>query len=482
MCIHREEIRNKYTGQKLVVDCGHCPSCKQKKANARSRRIVNESVDRLDEIDRIFVTLTYQNKYIPYIKENELIDFQTCKRNVLSVYRDKDVHAYFNVKKGQICTREVPGCTVASFWRNDFGTEYYSSIPSFCEDSLVSYNYLRATGDRFNSVLYGRIGIAYYKDLQKFLKRFRQYLKRRGIYEGKFSFFGCSEYGSTTCRPHFHLLLHFPRGYYQVVKSAIASCWLYDSYDRSLRNVELAIKPAAYLASYCNSDKTVQGILNSKPFCQKHSYSQHFGFGKDSYSFDNVKQAFYNGSLRTLEEIRRDGTVTKRLVPLPKYVVNRYFPKFKGFHLLTPDEKFDIARKPQRIFGYRKNLELSLEECRSIRTMLENRRKLFVKTLEDESDYPFIYSRIWELRSANLLVDFHNNMLDELESYDNIEEFYSGTLESDLVRLDCRKWYEVDFNKFAQIVDESAYYERKYFEKDKKKKIKNLGYSLISNM
>ena len=40
MCTHRRYITNPYARNKRVlVDCGHCPSCLQKKADAKAKLI-----------------------------------------------------------------------------------------------------------------------------------------------------------------------------------------------------------------------------------------------------------------------------------------------------------------------------------------------------------------------------------------------------------------------------------------------------------
>ena len=71
MCTHRKEITNPYTGKKLIVNCGMCPACRQEKAIKRTMRIKNHYDDKLS---CAFVTLTYRNECIPYIRSTDLIN------------------------------------------------------------------------------------------------------------------------------------------------------------------------------------------------------------------------------------------------------------------------------------------------------------------------------------------------------------------------------------------------------------------------
>lgn len=59
------------------------------------------------------------------------------------------------------------------------------------------------------------------KDIQNFLKRFRKLVDIKGV-----SYFGCSEYGPTTFRPHYHLLLwNLPNHTKETLSLALLGTW-----------------------------------------------------------------------------------------------------------------------------------------------------------------------------------------------------------------------------------------------------------------
>lgn len=67
MCQNRRYVRNAYTGKYILSDCGHCPSCIQKKASRRATRIRNNYNGNI----ALFVTLTYDNAGVPYFDIND---------------------------------------------------------------------------------------------------------------------------------------------------------------------------------------------------------------------------------------------------------------------------------------------------------------------------------------------------------------------------------------------------------------------------
>lgn len=475
MCTRRREVINPFNGKKLVVDCGHCPACLQKKANLRASRIESE----FDEVsdDRAFVTLTYKNKYIPYVTDNDIQEFFSGRSLSLPIYRDYNRRLVYNARKNVYHEKDFKlHKPLVNLSREDF------KLSELDRHEILEtwYSFLRSSGNRFGSFEYGKIGIPYYHDVQNFIKRLRINLKRQG-YEDRIRFYACTELGPTTHRPHIHLLLFFPKGHYSLIKTACLKSWFFDDIQRRYENIQPAYAPSQYLASYVNSDSTVKGLFRyCKPFKPKHSYSQGFGINKDVFSLVSLEKMFEQSDFGINQRIYRNGVPSDIIIPIPQYVVSRYFPKFKGFSKLAPIEVFNIVRQPEIIHEYESRLNLLPFESRSIFIRLMNLKRKYSYF----QNYEFLYSNIWNARSAYLLKLFHNTTYkdDPLEAYDNILMFYTGNLDSDFVTLDKRPHFEIDFNKFASVVNESYRLTTNYYNRSKDKKKKNLAYCQHQNV
>lgn len=84
MCVNTHMIYNRYINQFLRVPCGKCPACQQLKSTHRANRIRNNI--RVGQI-MLFVTLTYQNAYIPFIYLDDLM----LGESSLRVYRQNRI-------------------------------------------------------------------------------------------------------------------------------------------------------------------------------------------------------------------------------------------------------------------------------------------------------------------------------------------------------------------------------------------------------
>lgn len=475
MCTRRREVFNPYTGKKLVVDCGHCPACLQKKANARARRIEAEFDEVFD--DRAFVTLTYKNKYIPYVTDNDIQEFFSGRSLSLPIYRDYNRRLVYDARNKVYTEKDFKLIKpIEVLHREDFKTSDYDR-----HEILENwYSFLRTSGNRFGSYEIGKIGVPFYRDVQNFIKRLRINLYRQG-YEDRIRFYACTELGPTTHRPHIHLLLFFPKGHFPLIKTACVKSWFFDDIQRRFENIQPAYAPSQYLASYVNSDSSTKGLFRyCKPFKPKHSYSQGFGINKDVFSLASLEKMFHQSDFGINQRIYRNGVPAEIVIPLPQYVVSRYFPKFKGFSKLTPYEVFNIVRQPEIIHEYETCLNLSSSESRSIFIRLMNLKRKYSYC----KNYEYLYSNIWSARSSYLLKFLHNTTYkdDPLEAYDNILMFYTGDITSDFVTLDERPHFEIDFNKFAFIVNDTYRLTTNYNNRSKDKKKKNLAYSQHQNV
>lgn len=338
MCLNKRWIYNKYIDQKIFVSCGHCEACQQEKANKIMAKINNTFGS---DYQCFFVTLTYRNPYITYIRRSEIGVFP------LPVYRDQSLTHFVKVDKfgnNKLKTRNFQNYKPIDYIDYTFNGE------SFDIDSLPSLN-------NYNDD--DKIGICYYKDVQDYFKRLRQILSRKYGFNGKFLYFACSEYGSgghekkSSCRPHFHVLLFFPKGWYNAVKFASYAAWSYDDFHRKQESFQIAKRPASYVSGYVCKSSNLSEFFTIKAFRPKHSCS--FGFGATPYhlSLASLKTKIDEGNLFINYLVTR-GSECGRVCSIlfPKYVANRYFPKFKGFHSLSDSEVYQLISQPVLYWRY----------------------------------------------------------------------------------------------------------------------------------
>ena len=265
-CQHRSFITNRYTGQRIAVDCGQCDYCIYKRAQKASMRVKTAgSAFKYS----YFVTLTYDNEHIPLMNCEVL---HSEYEDVLSISGDKvfgyERHSYIPVSEYQP--------EDSSRLRHIFFTQVQGTVPFDREikeyvpvkdnwflsmDAIHSF--IQKTQSVDNSVypvaeqygLYNLIPFLNYVDVQNYIKRLRKHLHSiLGSYE-TLHFYAVGEYGPVHFRPHYHILLF--------TNSVQVSKVLRQCHDKSWKlgrsDFQIARGGASsYVASYVNS-------LNSAP-------------------------------------------------------------------------------------------------------------------------------------------------------------------------------------------------------------------------
>lgn len=217
-CQYRSYITNRYTGQRIAVDCGQCDYCIHKRAQKASMRVRTAgSAFKYS----YFVTLTYDNEHIPLMNCEVL---HSEYEDALSISGDKvfgyERHSYIPVSEYQpedssrlchIFFTQVQG-TVPF----DRGIKEYVPVKDnwfLSMDAIRSF--IRKTQAVDNSEYpvtetYGLgnlIPFLNYVDVQNYIKRLRKYLYQSlGSYEA-LHFYAVGEYGPIHFRPHYHILL-----------------------------------------------------------------------------------------------------------------------------------------------------------------------------------------------------------------------------------------------------------------------------------
>lgn len=260
-CQHRSFITNRYTGQRIAVDCGQCDYCIYKRAQKASMRVKTAgSAFKYS----YFVTLTYDNDRIPLMKCDVL---HSEYEDALSISGDKvfgyEHHSYIPVSEYQpldfsrlyhIFFTQVQGTV-------PFDRELKEYVPVkdnwfLSMDAIRSF--IQKTQSVDNSVYpaaeqYGLgnlIPFLNYVDVQNYIKRLRKHLKTSlGSYES-LHFYAVGEYGPVHFRPHYHLLL-FTNS--KQVSKVLRQCHN-KSWKLGRSDFQIARGGAAsYVASYINS-------------------------------------------------------------------------------------------------------------------------------------------------------------------------------------------------------------------------------------
>lgn len=148
---------------------------------------------------------------------------------------------------------------------------------------------------------------------------------------------------------------------------------------------------------------------------------------------DKILEAFERRDLKfSISRIRDGATVVDDLL-LPKYVIHRRFPKFKGYCRLTPDEIITVLLDPARLEEFAYRLDYIKDDLHKFQVMIFNKMSSVVKAGYNKYDYAICWSQIWQVRSSNILRDFYYGVKHPkqyFQAYDNINSFYRGEVDS----------------------------------------------------
>lgn len=491
MCTNGKWIYNKYTDDHIFVDCGHCPSCLQKKAFNRASRIRNTVKP---GYVFLFVTLTYKNEYVPYIRRSDFI--KSDLRPLFKLNDDgfevvdsycKNVCVYRSDFVRRKYARHIPDCYFPH------GILSNENVLSSIDLELGSFDISSVCNNINCSDDDDKIAVCYYKDLQDFFKRLRIILKREYNYELPFKFFGCSEYGPATNRPHFHTLIQCPLEKIDIFKSSIVKAWPFCSRSRFARKgIEVARDASSYVSTYVNSTNMSQPFFFQKAIRAKCSYSKNFGLSLPAFSYSQIQEKVLSGNIRYNVLRNVDGVPMVDSFILPKYVINRRFPNFKGRFRLSSSEILDVIVRPEKLYEYNYvySLGLTIEDIYRVSVRLRNKVVEFRDECFPSLDidiaafyYGYLYVRVVSLYYSELLKSNFDDVSSPVqlqECYDNILEFYEGSvfspsLDDALLSVDIPR--VVDPNRFRKRVISTASYTDLFYKYDKYKKFSEKIYN-----
>lgn len=385
-CFNPRPIVNPYTKKVMYTDCGDCEACYVKRSAELSERIKRECMHNAGN-NAYFITLTYDNTNLPaytrcertdldngYVWRSNAqgygpiieLDFEPKPKEKEDDEEEENPFSYVYPEEyytteafGHLCYEDV-----LAFMNNYRGqmhqlfTEarertFFKRLAKYQE--YEEFGCLCTRRERGT----GKI-ICNCPDYVKDPSELRDYIyfhhnfKEQGLTyaDVKYRYFLCGEYGSSTMRPHYHLLVWFPRRFTPqqelYVLQRLRSCW---------KNGIIDIRPvtddgvAGYLSSYVTSRIGLYGVYKDKslrPFC---TFSKNPVIGSYEVDYKEIRSVLFDEvNVRTHYDSEKCEYVDDIL---SKSYWRRHFPKCSGFSYSSLDDKLRIY---SYVFNYFKAL------------------------------------------------------------------------------------------------------------------------------
>jgi hypothetical protein len=314
-CQHPRTVVNKYTHEPVVVSCGLCPSCVLRRSAIQTNLLTTYSAQFRYVY---FVTLTYAPCFLPTL---EVSVVETCTDDIADVSCVPNID---ELDAGDPNTylfgfRSVPR-TVSVKVKD-------STVERVFKDPEISFSYPMKPKDllsilgKINHNVPNRIPYVCNRDLDLFLKRLRSYYP-----DEKLRYYAVSEYGPTSFRPHWHLLLFSnSERFSETVCENVSKAWSYGRCDASLSRGFAA----PYVASYVNSFVALPDFYTQMPKVVRPKSFHSIGFTESNLfprkvrvdEVDEVADKCLNGVC-----VERNGHF-RTIKPTWPYLL-RLFPRF----------------------------------------------------------------------------------------------------------------------------------------------------------
>ena len=314
-CQNPRTVVNKYTHEPVIVSCGSCPSCILRRSGIQTNLLTSYSAQFRYVY---FVTLTYAPCFLPTL---EVSVIESCTDDIADVSVVPDIN---DLDAGDPNTylfgfRSVPRSASVKLKS--------STVERTFKDPDVRFSYpmtskaLLSILEKVKHNVPNRIPYVCNRDLDLFLKRLRSYYP-----DEKLRYYAVSEYGPTSFRPHWHLLLFSnSERFSKTVLENVSKAWSYGRCDASLSRGFAA----PYLASYVNSFVSLPDFYTQMPKVVRPKSFHSIGFTESNLfprkvqiaEIDEVANKCLNGV-----RVERDGYF-RTVKPSWAYLL-RLFPRF----------------------------------------------------------------------------------------------------------------------------------------------------------
>lgn len=328
-CQNPRMVVNRYTHEPVVVSCGSCPSCILRRSGIQTNLLTSYSAQFRYVY---FVTLTYAPCFLPTL---EVSVAETCTDDIADVSvvpdirdldaRDPNTYLFGFRSVPRSASVKLKNSTVERTFKDP---DVMFSYPMTPKDLLSILNKVKHN-------VPNRIPYVCNRDLDLFLKRLRSYYP-----DEKLRYYAVSEYGPTSYRPHWHLLLFSnSERFSQTVLENVCKAWSYGRCDASLSRGFAA----PYVASYVNSFVSLPDFYTQMPKVVRPKSFHSIGFTESNLfprkiriaEIDDVADKCLNGV-----RVERDGFF-RTVKPSWAYLL-RLFPRFSDAIRKSPSNVYQL--------------------------------------------------------------------------------------------------------------------------------------------
>lgn len=328
-CQNPRTVVNKYTREPVLVSCGHCPSCILRRSGIQTNLLTSYSAQFRFVY---FVTLTYADCFLPTLQV-EIVE--SCTDDIADVSCVPDINNLDACDSNRYLFgfRSVP--RTASLRLKNSTVERTFKDPEVCFSYPMYPKDLLAILNKIRYPIPNRIPYVCNRDLDLFLKRLRNYYP-----DEKLRYYAVSEYGPTSYRPHWHLLLFSNSDRFsQTILENVSKAWSYGRCDASLSRGFAA----PYVASYVNSFVALPPFFTEMPRLLRPKSFHSIGFTESNLfprevrisEIDKITDKCLNGV-----RVERDGYF-RLLKPSWSYLL-RLFPRFSDAIRQSPSNVYQL--------------------------------------------------------------------------------------------------------------------------------------------
>lgn len=328
-CQNPRTVVNKYTHEPVVASCGRCPSCILRRSAVQTNLLTTYSAQFRYVY---FITLTYAPCFLPTL---EVSIIETCTDDIA------DVPCVPNIDDLDASDPNTYLFGFRSVSRSASVKLKSSTVERTFKDPEIRFSYPMKPKDllsilgKINHNVPNRIPYVCNRDLDLFLKRLRSYYP-----DEKLRYYAVSEYGPTSFRPHWHLLLFSnSERLSQTVCENVSKAWSYGRCDASLSRGFAA----PYVASYVNSFVALPDFYTQMPKLVRPKSFHSIGFTESNLfprkvqiaEIDEVTDKCLNGV-----RVERDGYF-RTIKPSWPYLL-RLFPRFSDSIRKLPSSVYQL--------------------------------------------------------------------------------------------------------------------------------------------